>query len=216
MTLTKLAEIELVRHFKPPVNAAEIKMLMKSLPEATREAAYEFLIDYFANLQNGLDKNNPAEQVLQVDGLANFLESNPTYLEGFAINPETRKVEFKGKAVNEDVYGLDISSIDILSKRLSEAFNYRYSFPYKFLLPALKKALKMRNYLPTFEDIEYVEKVVAGIISGTKKSRITVGEVLKNSTGLDKKFVGNALVTLGWERKTYKSKNVVYIKKQTP
>jgi hypothetical protein len=212
MTLAKLAEIELVRHFKPPVNAAEIKMLMKSLPEATREAAYELLIDYFANLQNGLDKNNPAEQVLQVDGLANFLESNPAYLEGFAINPETRKVEFKGKAVNEDVYGLDISSIDILSKRLSEAFNYRYSFPYKFLLPALKKALKMRNYLPTFEDIEYVEKVVAGIISGTKKSRITVGEVLKNSTGLDKKFVGNALVTLGWERKAYKSKNIVYLK----
>lgn len=67
-----------------------------------------------------------------------------------------------------------------------------------------------------FKATEYVEKVVTGIISGTKKSRITVGEVLKNSTGLDKKFVGNALVTLGWERKAYKSKNVVYIKKQTP
>jgi len=63
-----------------------------------------------------------------------------------------------------------------------------------------------------FKATEYVEKVVAGIISGTKKSRITVGEVLKNSTGLDKKFVGNALVTLGWERKAYKSKNVVYLK----
>jgi hypothetical protein len=211
--ITKIAEIELVRKLKPPVNNADIMKWISEFPEDQRYAASTFVIGQLTATCNMISQNSPdTAQVLQIDGLANYLESNPSFLEGFTLHPENRKIQYRGKELNEDVYGLDISPIDILSKKLSEAFNYRYTFQYKFLLTALKKALKMQNFLPTIENIEYVEKIVSSILSGTAKSRVTVSEILKQSQGLDKKFVAIALVKLGWERKTYKSKNVVYLK----
>jgi hypothetical protein len=68
------------------------------------------------------------------------------------------------------------------------------------------------NNVSEIQALNSVKDVVSSILSGTAKSRITVSEILKQSQGLDKKFVAIALVKLGWERKTYKSKNVVYLK----
>jgi hypothetical protein len=211
--LAKITEIEMVRHLKPPVDNIAICEYILNLPEDQQQKASMFIIGELAARYNNLSHTSiETAQVLQLDGLANFLQDNPAYLEGFEIDTETRRVKYKGNEVNEDVYGLDISPVDVLSRRLSENFNHRYTFHYKFLLTAIKKALKITNNLAAFEDIEYIEKVVSNLITNTKKSRLTVSEVHKQVEGISKRQIANALEKLGWTKKVYTSGNVSYCK----
>lgn len=211
--LTKITEIEMVRHLKPPVDNIAICEYILNLPEEQQQKASMFIIGELAARYNNLSHTSiETAQVLQLDGLANFLQDNPIYLEGFEIDAETRRVKYKGNEVNEDVYGLDISPVDVLSRRLSENFNHRYTFHYKFLLTAIKKALKITNNLAAFEDIEYIERVVKTILGNSKKSRVTVSEIHKQVENISKKQITNALSKLGWTKKVYDSGNVFYIK----
>jgi hypothetical protein len=211
--LAKITEIEMVRHLKPPVDNIAICEYVVNLPEEQQLKSALFIIGELSSRYNNLSHTSiETAQVLQLDGLANYLQDNPEYLDGFAIDPESRRVKYCGQEVNEDVYGLDISPIDILNKRLSENFNHRYTFHYKFLLTAVKKALKITSNLAAFEDIEYVKKVVLSLVEGSRKSQVTIPEIYKGTEGISKKQIANALDKLGWTKKTYASGNVVYLK----
>lgn len=64
----------------------------------------------------------------------------------------------------------------------------------------------------TYKDLQIVSKAIENAIGDTRKARITVSEILKDTQGLDKKVVADSLVRLGWTKQTYKNGAVFYLK----
>jgi len=213
MNIVKITEIELVRLLKPPIPMDKISCMVETSPKESQESLWKMVAIALADQANTLNKYSlDTAQIAQVDGLANFLRSNPEYLRGFDIDKDTQKIIFNGVEAEKGAYGFDLSPIDILSSKLSENFNYRYNFEYKFLLTALKKALKLAKHQGSVETVEYVDRVITKLLEGTRKARITVSEILKDTQGLDKKVIADSLVRLGWTKQTYKNGAVFYLK----
>jgi TATA-binding protein-associated factor Taf7 len=76
----------------------------------------------------------------------------------------------------------------------------------------LKKALKLAKHQSSVETVEYVDRVITKLLENTRKARITVSEILKDTQGLNKKVVADSLVRLGWTKQTYKNGAVFYLK----
>ncbi len=93
----------MVRYLKPPIDNIAICEYILNLPEEQQQKVSMFIIGELAARYNNLSHTSiETAQVLQLDGLANFLQDNPIYLEGFEIDAETRRVKYKGNEVNED------------------------------------------------------------------------------------------------------------------
>lgn len=213
MNIAKITEIELVRLLKPPIPMDKISCMVEAIPKENQESTWKMIAIALAEQTNTINKYSlDTAQIVQVDGLASFLRSNPEYLKGFDIEKNTQKIIFNGLELEKGTYGFDLSPIDILSNKLSENFNYRYTFEYKFLLTALKKALKLAKHQSSVETVEYVDRVVTQILSGTRKTRITVAAILKDAQGLDKKDIVDSLIRLGWKKEHYKNKAIYFLK----
>ncbi len=214
MNNDKLWEIELLRKLRPPIDNIDLFDSINNLPENSRFPMAMFALGEISAKYNHLSLSSiETAQVLQIDGLANFLRNNIHFIEGFELYSIEggQEIRYKGSSINEDLFDLSITPLEVLSTRLSENFNYRYSFTYKFLLTALKKALRIKM-ITSLEEIEYVERVVNLLITDGKFKRQLPFSKICKEVGMDKKTVAHILDKLGWQRKTYKSGNVVYTK----